>query len=119
MGKEILIVLLFGIAIIVVYFLLKKFVLEKINVNKWLVLFIAFVLFLIPLFIEKVSNKNMNGSLLWYLLSGLSIVMFLWYIDLLEIGRSGVKNNNRNKIVMKSKPKPNRAKSLKDERKDK
>lgn len=116
MLKEFLIVLLFGIGILLFYVVLKRFVLEKINANKWFVLAAAFALFLIPILVEIVGKKDMKGNILWFILSGAAIVMFLWYIDLLSVGNNP--NVKKRKIVMKSKPKPNRIKSLNEERKD-
>lgn len=119
MAKEILVVLLFGVIILVLYGVLKRVVLEKININKWFVLLIAFILFLIPFLIEMIGKIDMKNNILWYILSGASIIMFLWYMDLLGIGKNKTTRNNKKAIIMKAKAKPIRAKNLNTERKDK
>lgn len=93
----------FGLLILIIYNLLRIFVLSKLNANKWIVLAAAVLVFFLPLLFEI----NMNTTIASLVQSGLFVILFLWFMDL-----SGF-NNRRSKkkeVVIKPKAKPNRVK---------
>jgi hypothetical protein len=93
----------FGLLILIIYNLLRIFVLSKLNVNKWIVLAAAVLVFFLP----ALTGINMNTTIAALIQSGLFVILFLWFMDL-----SGF-NNRRSKkkeVVIKPKAKPNRIK---------
>lgn len=93
----------FGLLILVIYNLLRIFVLSKLNVNKWVVLSAAVLVFFLPL----LTGINMNTTIAALIQSGLFVILFLWFMDL-----SGFSNRRSKKkeVVIKPKAKPNRVK---------
>ena len=75
--KLILGILLFSIIALIVYGILRSYVLEKIKVNKWIVLVIALVVFIAPTLIwptclimfARYNSRNF-------------VIYFLWFMDL-------------------------------------
>lgn len=100
-----ILIFLFMLAIIVAAnFACKKFIFNKVRINKWIPLSIAIVLFVIQIII---------GSANTYITSGLSIfavLFFLWFMDITQTG--GPKNKEK-QIRIKPKAKPNRVKNRK------
>lgn len=100
-------ILLFSVIIIVVYNALKIFVLEKININKWIVLAIAIIIFVLP----SVFRLNIKDSIWMFVHSSIVIIFILWFMDLVRFGKNG--SSKKEKIVIKPKAKPNRVKNIK------
>lgn len=111
------IIALFVIVILAIYPLIKKFILNKIKINKWIVLIIAFAEFTIPPFLfPELPVIVMN-----YVIPGIFVILFLWFLDLSGfMGRTQKKveqaaynksKNKKNDIVIKPKAKPNRVKN--------
>lgn len=72
------IILLFSIVVLGIFQLLKKFVLEKIKINKWIVLAIGIIFFMLPpLFIPSMPRIISN-----FILPGLFVIFFLWFLEL-------------------------------------
>ncbi|MFL0246561.1 hypothetical protein [Candidatus Clostridium stratigraminis] len=120
--KLILEMLIFALAILLIYNGIKYFILDKlkVKVNKWVVLAIAFVFLVVPSFLG-VDPKNP----LWvYGPSGIFIILFLWFIDLSGWNKRKTadstststyyKKGNKKDIKIKPKAKPNRVKNKKD-----
>lgn len=92
------------VIILVANILCKKFIFNKIRINKWIPLAIAIGLFIIQAFISKINI---------YVSSALSIfvvLFFLWFMDIMKTG--GPKKKEK-EIVIKPKAKPNRVKKNK------
>lgn len=100
--------LLMVIVILLLYNVLKVYVLENIKVNKWIVLVIAALIFALPNIILK---GGVTG--IWrYIQTGLFLIFFLWFMDLTGLNGMGArkkKEDTRNQVI-KSKAKPNRIK---------
>ncbi|OFI05477.1 hypothetical protein CLOACE_17060 [Clostridium acetireducens DSM 10703] len=101
----------FGFAIItlILYNLLKIFVLSKVKVKywtKWVVLAIAALVFVFP----PIMGHNLVGTKWQYVQSGIFVLLFLWFMDLM--GWTGGQRVDKNKeVVIRPKAKPNRVKN--------
>lgn len=118
--------ILFAAVVLVVYNLLKRYVLTKIHVNKWVVFAVAMVVLLLPNILVGVLKLNIQNNVFWvYGPSSIFIVLFLWFVDLSGWNRrasastntSGTgfgKKSNKKDVVIRPKAKPNRIKNKKD-----
>ncbi|MGH4052411.1 MAG: hypothetical protein ACREVX_13965 [Clostridium sp.] len=117
---QILSMLAFAIVVIVIYNVLKTYVLFKIKISKWLVLGLAFVFFVIPMMVWR--NMPLYASR--YVIPGIFVVLFLWFMDLSGFLRkknysktnttsSTSKKDKKDDIVIRPKAKPNRVKNNK------
>lgn len=95
------------VVILSLYNLLKIYVLENIKVNKWVVLTLAAIVFLLP---NIIWVKQMQARpWLMYIQSGVFLILFLWFMDLAGLSNRQVSNRgNKNNTIIKAKPKPNR-----------
>lgn len=118
--KLILEMVVFAIVILLAYNALKHYVLDKLKVNKWIILTIALIVLLVPNFLG-VDQKNV----FWlYGPSGIFIILFLWFIDLSGWNKRKTSNNistssyykksNKKDVKIRPKAKPNRVKNKKD-----
>ena len=116
--QTILSIVAFSIVILVVYNVLKIYVLPKIKVNKWVILGLALVLFLVPMLIWP----NMPKYVANYIIPGMFVFLFLWFMDLSGFIKKrnvpptnytgiGSKKDKKDDIVMRPKVKPNRIKN--------
>jgi len=95
----------FAIFILVFYNLLKVYVTPRIKVNKWIVLILAAIIFMIPIFTGLPLPWNIIPS-------GITAILLLWFMDLSGFGgRRYEKKNKKSEIIMKPKAKPNRVKN--------
>lgn len=115
----------FAIIILIVYNVLKYYVLSKIKINKWIVFIIAFVVFLMPNFLAALFKLDVQNNSIWmYGPSGIFIILFLWFIDLSGWNNRISKNTSsagtylgygkkdkKKDVVIKPKAKPNRMKN--------
>lgn len=116
MWKQIGILLLFSILIIMAYNILKIFVLEKVKISRWIVLAIAIVGLVFP----EIPAVGFTGSIALFVKSAVFVIFFMWFFDMTrgELGDYKQKKEAaKNKIVIKPKAKPNRAKHSNDEKK--
>lgn len=111
-------IILMTIVVFFAYSLLRQYVFSRIKVNKWVIICIAVVAFLIPLVLQVIGVKL--TSTLIYIQSGIYVIIFLWLFDTLGWGRRPVQTKNTNiknanskkdNIVIRSKAKPNRLKN--------
>jgi len=118
--KLILEMVIFAIAILLIYNGLKYFIFDKIKVNKWVILAIALIFLIAPSFLG-VDPKNV----FWvYGSSGIFIILFLWFIDISGWNKRKTTNNtttstyhkkgSKKDIKIRPKAKPNRVKNKKD-----
>ncbi|MBP2032265.1 putative Ca2+/H+ antiporter (TMEM165/GDT1 family) [Clostridium algifaecis] len=91
---------------IVVYNLLKKYVLVKFHPNRTIVLIASVIAFFIPTIVGGALKRNMANSILQYICSAVFVVLFLWFLDL-HNGVMYTKGSNKN-IKIRPKAKPNR-----------
>lgn len=89
-------------AIVGIVMLLKKFIFSKIVINKYIPLTIS-IIFLLLQFFFKTQNIIVSSAL-----TIIAVAFFAWFWDINSSG--GNKIQKEKKIVIKSKPKPNRAK---------
>ncbi|MCM8711127.1 hypothetical protein M2651_08810 [Clostridium sp. SYSU_GA19001] len=115
----------FAVIILVVYNILKYYLLSKIKINKWIVFAIAFVIFIISNFLGAFLNIDVQNNPVWiYGSSGIFIIFFLWFVDLSGWNNKTRKNasasstytgygkkDKKKDIVIKPKAKPNRVKN--------
>jgi len=118
---QIISIVAFAIVVLVVYNVLKIYVLHKIKINKWIVLVAALVFFMVPMLIWP----TMPTYLANYILPGIFVILFLWFMDLSgfmkksDISKSkgykmtSSKKDKKDDIVIRSKAKPNRVKNNK------
>lgn len=117
--KLILEILLYSILALFAYIALRTYVLQKIKVSKWIVLVLAFTVFLVP----NLLWPTMPMIVSRYVIPLIFIILFLWFMDLcgfmkgMEQGESNSKyydkyNKSNNKVI-KPKAKPNRIKNNK------
>ena len=97
--------ILFAIVVLVIFNLLKIFVLSKLNVNKWIVLALAIISFIISLFGGTLNNY------FTLIFSGIFLIFMMWFIDLMQYNSNSKKEK---KIKIKPKAKPNRIKHTKN-----
>lgn len=118
----ILSIVAFSIIVLVIYNVLKAYVLEKVKVNKWAVLALAVVLFIVPMVIWPNMPKYVSN----YIIPGIFVVLFLWFMDLsgfmknkntskqnskTNITSSNSKKDKKKEVVIRPKAKPNRVKN--------
>ena len=104
----ILSIVAFSVIVLVIYNVLKAYVLFKVKVNKWIVLAAAVVLFIAPIIIWP----NMPTYVSNYIVPGIFVVLFLWFMDLSGFMR------NRNVIKSNSKTNGTTTSAKKDKKKD-
>lgn len=115
--QTILSIVAFSIVVLVVYNVLKIYVLHKIKVNKWVILGIAMVIFVVPMIIWPDMPKYVAN----YIIPGIFVFLFLWFMDLSGFIKKkniaptnysiGTKKDKKDDIVMRPKAKPNRVKN--------
>lgn len=96
---------LFSFVIIIIYNVLKIYVLQKFKPNKWVIFAIAIAALTGPSFIRPGFNTTIWGLIP----SGIFVILFLWFFDLFNEERYANKGK-KNNIKIKPKAKPNRAK---------
>lgn len=92
-------------AIIGIIMLLKRFVFSKVRINKFIPLVLAIVILILQ-FILKPQNIIINS-----VSSIVAVSLFAWFWDINQTGNVIIEKEK--KIVIKNKPKPNRAKNIK------
>jgi hypothetical protein len=112
----------FSIIVLVLYNVLKAYVLDKVKVNKWAVLAAAVILFIVPMVIWP----NMPTYASNYIIPGIFVVLFLWFMDLsgfmrnrniskqkskTNITSTNTKKDKKKEVVIRPKAKPNRVKN--------
>ncbi|MBK1813691.1 hypothetical protein JHL18_24035 [Clostridium sp. YIM B02505] len=108
-AKSIGLLLLFAIIVLAIFNLLKIFVLGKLNVNKWIILVVAAVVFILPIALGIQGNMVAN-----LLSSGIFIILLLWFM---EIHQAKNKKKQENKVTIRPKAKPNRVKNMNKDKK--
>jgi hypothetical protein len=118
--------LLFSVIVLGVYTALKRYVLAKIKISKWIVFAVAIVVLILPNILVGALQLNIQNNLFWvYGPSSIFIILFLWFVDLSGWNRRGKssnttpvatfgKKNNKKDVVIRPKAKPNRVKNKKD-----
>jgi len=110
----------FSVIVLVLYNVLKAYVLFKVKVNKWIVLAAAVVLFIAPIIIWP----NMPTYVSNYIVPGIFVVLFLWFMDLsgfmrnrniskskTNVTTTSAKKDKKKDVVIRPKAKPNRVKN--------
>lgn len=106
---NLLIVVLLGLVIIFGFNIAHIYYLKKLNVNKWILLAVALVLFA-----GAFVLAGFYPTAFWHLIPlVLSIFFFLWFI---EARRKDARKPKEKKVVMKAKAKPSRAKKNEDKK---
>lgn len=106
--KVFLPMLLMVVVILLIYNVLKVYVLENIKVNKWVILIISAVIFAGPNLIWPGKIKGV----VQYIQTGVFLIFFLWFMDLVGMsGRRAVKKEDTKNATIRTKAKPNRVKN--------
>jgi hypothetical protein len=112
-------IILLVIAEIVLFTLFRIYLMPKIKINKWIILIVAFLVILIPTFLGIKSTNQM------FIFEAIFVFLFLWFMEITGLFKPKPSNNDNkisnykspkgknDKIVIKPKAKPNRAKNLK------
>ncbi len=118
---QILGIVVFSIVGLMLYNVLKTYVLHRINVSKWIVLAVAMVIFLVPMIIWPQMPRYISN----YVIPGIFVILFLWFMDLSGFMKKrnvatkptpvsiGTKKDKKKDVVIKPKAKPNRVKNNK------
>ena len=119
---QILSMVAFSIVVLVVYYVLKTYLLSKIKISKWVVLGLALVFFLVPMLIWPTMPIYVSK----YVIPGIFVIFALWFMDLsgfmkkrnisnskTNYTNTNYKKDKKNDIVMRPKVKPNRIKANK------
>ena len=112
---QILYMLAFAIIVFAIYNVLKNYVLNKIKIGKWVVLGAALVFFIGPMMLWP----NMPLFVSRYVVLGITVILFLWFMDLSGLMRKRNDSNTnttssisrkdkKDDIVIRPKAKPNR-----------
>lgn len=109
--------ILFSFVVIIIYNVLKIYILQKFKPNKWLIFGLSLATLtsssiLAPGFLTPGFNNTIWGLIT----SGIFVILFLWFFDLFNEERYASKDQ-KNSIKIKPKAKPNRIKE--NENKDK
>lgn len=110
-------IVVFSTILLVIYYFLKKYLFSKMKVNKWVILALAVITFILP-YIFYALNVKVSEKVINYVQAPLFVFLFLWYFDLMGFGRP--KNGDAAKkhdIVIKPKAKPNRVKHMHEDEK--
>lgn len=113
-------IVIFSIIVLAIYKGLYKFVLSKFKVNKWLVLAIAVVEFVVPPFLFP----NMPAIVSNYILPAVFVILILWFVDIMgwlkrydkpqqqsNYYNKYASSKNKKDITIRPKAKPNRVKN--------
>ena len=105
--KVFLPVLLIVVVILFVYNVLKIYVLDKIKVNKWVMLVITILVFFIP---NLLWGKQIQNTYWQYIHTGVFLIFFLWFLDLAGLNnrRAYNKSQEGKNGTIRAKAKPNR-----------
>ncbi len=113
----ILSIVAFSIVVLVVYNVLKAYVLYKVKVNKWVILSLAMVIFIVPMLVWPTMPKYVAN----YIIPGAFVFLFLWFMDLSGFIKKknvsttnysiGSKKDKKKDVVIRPKVKPNRIKN--------
>jgi len=121
--KTLLPMVVFAIVILVIYNLIKPYLLSKVKINKWVLLGIALLSLFLPNIIMAASGIDVQKyQFLVWIPSGVFIIFFLWFMDISGFGAkrnrtntttttSYSKKNNKKDVVIRPKAKPNRVKN--------
>ncbi|MGL4990207.1 MAG: hypothetical protein ACRC57_03415 [Sarcina sp.] len=100
----------FAILIFGAYMLLSRYVFYKIRVNKWVLLAISIIIFIIS-FIVPGTGTTIDVVKMG--LSGIAAIIFFWFFDVNKDGNPRFRKKKKD-IVIKAKAKPNRVKNKND-----
>ncbi|WP_029452905.1 hypothetical protein [Clostridium algidicarnis] len=101
----VLLILIAAVVGVILYNLLNVYLLRKINVNKWIVLGVAILVFFLPI---ALSRFEFSPNVMSIVQSMLFVILLLWFFDLNSKGP--IKKEKQIKI--KTKAKPNKLKTM-------
>ncbi|WP_242845244.1 hypothetical protein [Clostridium novyi] len=90
--KVFLPMLLIVVVILFVYNVLKIYVLDKIKVNKWVMLVITILVFFIP---NLLWGKQIQNTYWQYIHTGVFLIFFLWFLDLAGLNNRRAYNKSK------------------------
>ena len=113
----ILSVLAFSIVVLVLYNVLKPYLL-KVKINKWIILGLALIIFFVPMIIWPTMPRAVAN----YAIPGVFVFLVLWFMDLSGFMKrrnvstsnytsTNTKKSKKNDVVIRPKAKPNRVKN--------
>ncbi|MBB6630342.1 hypothetical protein [Clostridium algidicarnis] len=101
----VLLILIAAVVGVILYNLLNVYLLRKINVNKWIVLGVAILVFFLPI---ALSRFEFSPNVMSIVQSMFFVILLLWFFDLNSKGP--IKKEKQIKI--KTKAKPNKLKTM-------
>lgn len=101
----VLLVLIAAVVGVILYNLLNVYLLRKININKWIVLGVAILVFFLPI---ALSKFEFSPNVMSIVQSMLFVILLLWFFDLNS--KRAIKREKEIKI--KTKAKPNKLKTM-------
>lgn len=108
-------VVAFAVIILVVYNVLRKYVLSKIKASKWVILISALLVFFLPTLIIAITKTVPNQMVINYIQMPIFVILFLWFMDLMGFGATrNIKK--KDDVVIRPKAKPNRVKNNGDKK---
>lgn len=102
---NILLWILYFVALLIIYNTLKAFVLSKLKINKWKIAICGAVLFLLSSALPILLSGKNYSSVWIYLSSAIFVFTTLWFIDLTFDLMPGKKQLKDEKSNFKPKPK--------------
>jgi len=104
-------------AMLVTFQVLKKFVLSKFKINKWIPAGIAGALLLLQIVLK--TQNDIKGIVI----NGITLLFFMWFLDLNQVskGSQGSKESitKKGQTQIRPKAKPNRVKNMNKDTKEK
>lgn len=101
----VLLVLIAAVVGVILYNLLNVYLLRKININKWIVLGVAILVFFLPI---ALSRFEFSPNVMSIVQSMLFVILLLWFFDLNSKGPI----KREKEIKIKTKAKPNKLKTM-------
>ncbi|MBU3195233.1 hypothetical protein [Clostridium algidicarnis] len=101
----VLLILIAAVVGVILYNLLNVYLLRKINVNKWIVLGVAILVFFLPI---ALSRFEFSPNVMSIVQSMFFVILLLWFFDLNSKGPI----KKEKKINIKTKAKPNKLKTM-------
>ncbi|MFL0197547.1 hypothetical protein ACJDU8_18550 [Clostridium sp. WILCCON 0269] len=102
-------VLFITVLVVVLYKLLKSYVLYRFHPNKWVILALSIVAFFVPPVISAYFRYNLSGTIWQYISSAVFLMLFLWFVDLKNgLTYTKRKSSQSKDIKIRPKAKPNR-----------
>lgn len=98
------------VIVLLVYNTLRVYVLPKVKVNKWILLALSLIVFIVPSILWPTAVQRFPWN---YVQSGLFIIFFLWFAEVAGLYNKSksARKNTTSSTIIRPKAKPNRINS--------